>query len=286
MNSHIQTQVQSQFRQRFYYRPEYAGYVGVERECFLTNEHGEIAPIANQVLARLKADNPSRADSFGYELSACQLEERTCGPCRLDRVHDSLLVNDQQVIESEKALNYRRLFLPVAPFNMPLDVYPNERYQQIVQKISVDTLRAACRVAGVHVHIGLPDHETALRVYNQAVDHFGELCQMGHTQIGSRLEIYTQAAQNMSKTQFADHFQLFKGHTVTAFQPPKYASWDEFHKRALRDGFAENPRNLWDLIRLSGKGTIEFRMFDTTADLDRIMRWVYRCHEICRRAMH
>ncbi|MEK7498442.1 MAG: hypothetical protein AAB611_01120, partial [Patescibacteria group bacterium] len=47
-------------------------------------------------------------------------------------------------------------------------------------------------------------------------------------------------------------------------------------------GFAENPRNCWDLIRISRHGTIEFRMFGVTDHVDEVLMWVSRIKKILK----
>lgn len=150
---------------------------------------------------------------------------------------------------------------------MPLDVYPDPtgRYQRITKDMPRKILRAACRVIGTHVHVGMRDHEMALRVYNYAIRHLAELCEMGNGSFGERLAIYKQMAPD--------------------YEPKPYASWEEYYNTALEKGFAEDPRKCWTLIRISVHGTIEFRMFGATDSIDRIVSWATRCHQICQEAM-
>ncbi len=63
------------FRDKFQFDATKAFYVGVERERFLTVK-GHIVPIAPLVLDALK----EMGEKFGYELSACQLEEELVTP--------------------------------------------------------------------------------------------------------------------------------------------------------------------------------------------------------------
>ena len=114
-----------EFREMFNFDPEKSLYVGIERECFLTNGTGEIVPIAERVLNSLGIN-----DRFGYELSACQLEDRV-GPCEINKVKKELLINEKDLVYAEKKLNFKRLHLEVGPRNMPLDVYPDERYAEL-----------------------------------------------------------------------------------------------------------------------------------------------------------
>ncbi len=247
-----------EFVAQFNFRNSGGGLVGVERECFLTDPNGTIQPISSLVLKQLNGNG-----HFGYELSACQLEDRV-GPCALNMLAQGLEENDWLMAEAEKSLGFRRSYTEVAPVDMPLDVYPDPtgRYQRITADMPREVLIAACRVAGTHVHIGMPDPETAMKVYHQAIPHLDELVRMGDNSYGERMQIYWV----MAPDRMPRHYP---------------GSWHEFHEYARNAGFESNPRNCWHLIRISIHGTIEFRMFGSTPDNAKIEAWARRCHEIC-----
>jgi gamma-glutamyl:cysteine ligase YbdK (ATP-grasp superfamily) len=249
------------FMNRFNFRPEGSRLIGIEREVFLVDDRGNIAPLAEKALAYLGI-----SDRFGYELSACQLEDRI-GPCQLADLKESLLDNEAMISKAEKAVGFGRSFQEFAPETMPLDVYPDPagRYQAIVRNMSQPVLLAACRVLGTHVHIGMPNHETALRVYNHVIGSCDDLCRMGDYSAGQRLSAYKVVAPNM--------------------QPPRYDGWSAFHQEAVQLGFEQSPRNCWHLIRLSIHGTIEFRVFGATDDLETVLSWAQSCHDLCSQAM-
>jgi carboxylate-amine ligase len=253
------------FWERFGFDPAKKLYVGVERERFLTSG-GRIAPIAPLVLERLKR----YGGRFGYELSACQLEDRV-GPCSVEEVEDSLSNNDLLIAAAEMDTGaggpWGSLHLEMGPEDMPLDVYPDPtgRYQEITRDMPRHVLLAACRILGTHVHIGMPDHETALRAYNDVISHCAILCERGNGSFGERLATYRIMAPDC--------------------MPQPYRDWEHFSSVATEKGFAEDPRRCWTLIRISVHGTIEFRMFGATSSLSRIVGWVRLCHDLCRRAM-
>jgi len=249
----------SEFAAQFNFQPAGAGLVGIERECFTTDLSGVIKPLTPSILPSL--DNNGQ---FGYELSACQLEDRI-GPCTIESVGKALQTNDEILSEAEARCSFRRLYLEVVSADMPLDVYPDPtgRYQRITANMPREILVAACRVAGTHVHIGMPDLVTAMRVYHQAIPHLDELIRMGDGSNGERMRIYQVMAPDRT--------------------PKVYPNgWTEFHDYAIKMGFESNPRSCWHLIRISIHGTIEFRMFGSTPSNSRIEEWAQRCHEICR----
>ncbi len=277
----------STFKNLFKYDPRMVGYVGFEREDFILGESGKIVPMAYEILSGI--DNrgifevgqtgeiwtcpsipsrwhPVKPGTFAYELSASQIESRI-GPCALKDLRWKLEEVESLLILLLKYKRCKPLRVEVGPANMPLDVYPDPtgRYQKITKNMPREILLAACRVIGTHVHIGMPDHDTALRVYNHVIRYLAELCEAGNGSFGERLAIYKQMAPN--------------------YEPKPYASWDEYYQTALAQGFAEDPRKCWTLIRISMHGTIEFRMFGATDSIERIVKWATRCHELCLEAM-
>lgn len=232
--------------------------VGIERECFITRD-GVIVPEAPRLLSLLPHPR------FSYELSACQLEERI-GPCEIRDVGNGL----RQVPELTAAL--RKLGLQVlhqelAPCDMPLDIYPDPtgRYQRIVETISADLLRAACRVAATHVHVGMPDREVAVRVHDRVLPALGRLCSLGDRSQGRRLQVYRVMARD--------------------WEPKPLGSWKTYRSLAREKGFFRDPRQCWRLIRISVHGTIEFRMFGATGNLQEIESWARECHRLCQEAL-
>ncbi len=264
-----------QFLALFNFNPDHAFKVGVERECFLT-KNGQIVPMAFEVLSRLKASVNGRSHCYGYELSACQLEERTSGPVILSEVEAELERNHEEITAILEPLGLKRLFCGAAPFDVPLDVYPDKRYQRITSDQSVEFIRAACRVAGVHILVGMPDAQTALRVYNQVIRYLPELFELGATP--ERIEIYRRAVLK------SERIQLFEDYLVETSIPPAYASWQDFYHRAVADGFDSDPRRLWDFIRISKHGAIEFRTFDTTQSIQQVQDWAHYCWQLCLNA--
>ena len=267
----------STFAERFVFNPTKILFVGVEREYFLVNDVGDIVPRAKQVMDKagmfvrgescFGPDAWQQDESVSYELSACQIESRI-GPCKLSNLKECLEYRQDRmkryVDKAGKGEVLNLSCVEVAPETMPLDVYPDPsgRYQQILKYMPKEVLLAACRVIGTHIHIGMPDHTTALRAYNEAVKYTHELCKMGDKSNGKRLEIYKQVAVDCI--------------------PMQYATWSDFHDKAVEKGFDSDPRKCWTLIRISKHGTIEFRMFGSTDCVDEIVGWAEKCHSICK----
>jgi gamma-glutamyl:cysteine ligase YbdK (ATP-grasp superfamily) len=251
--------LETEFKARFRYDPSRLLYVGAEREYFIKNARGEIVAEAPRLLSTLQeSDEPAR---FGYELSACQIETRTM-PCNRALFADELR-HGQALLNA--VLGRHDLSVScqcVAPATMSLDVYPDPkgRYQRMVPYMSEEELRAACRIIGTHIHIGMPDHETALKVYNKAAPRWRELYEKGGSP-AERLELYAQVAPN--------------------FVPEQFDGWDHFYWYATKNGFDHDPRQCWSLIRISVHGTLEFRVFPATESIEEIAEWADICYGMC-----
>ena len=248
------------FTDQYKFDPKRNMFIGAERECHLLDPNGKIVPIASKVLKGLASCN----GQFGYELSACQLEWRVGPHKNLSYFAEDLEKSELTLRYAEKRLGFQRSFKEVAPDDMPLDVYPDPtgRYQEITRDMPKKVLSAACRVIATHIHIGMPNPKTALRKYNQAVPHWSQLCKMGDHSNGERLKIYSIMAPD--------------------YEPPLYKSWQDFYEKAKLKDFVNDPRSCWTLIRLSKHGTIEFRMFGATEDIDEIIQWTEFCLSICQ----
>jgi hypothetical protein len=275
------------FMHQFSFDPQHAWLVGLEREALLVDGQGTPVPYAKDALEAVGDDS-----RFGCELSACQVEMNV-GPDTLDRMPYRIDKAEKDLAAAAASITFsrsmevipawtfnsdKRELMPfsdhvrlshseVAPHDMPLDVYPDAsgRYQQIAERMPEDVLRAACQALGTHIHVGMPDPDTALRVYNFVVQFVWELSELGNGSFGDRLQAYRTVAPDA--------------------EPHQYKDWAQFYQAACENGFAQNPRDCWDLIRISKHGTIEFRMFGATSSVDRIMEWGQRCYELCLQAV-
>ena len=246
---------------RIPYRPELRGHVGVEREFFLLEPSDGAQPrFAARSPDFLAAINDA---AWTYELSACQAEHRTEPFADLADIRDALasgLARGQRAAES---VGLRLSAVEVAPADMPLTVYPHDaRYASIAASIPAHVLAAACRVAGTHFHVGCASAEEALAVHNALVPHLTALADLGDHSNGERLRLYKAMATN--------------------WQPPVYASAEHFETVAAEQGFAENLRNCWHLIRVSRHGTVELRLFGMTADPNETISWIQAVRDILR----
>jgi carboxylate-amine ligase len=132
--------------------------VGVEEELLLVREDGRPADDADEVLERLPEDLPGKATS---ELHACEVEvvspvARTVGEAiaRLVALRAAVVDTGARPIGAG---------LQPQPSDAEPGITPKPRYRRIRDLLGD---AAYTPVAGMHVHVGMPDPETAIRAFN------------------------------------------------------------------------------------------------------------------------
>jgi len=132
--------------------------LGVEEELLLVDERGELAAVAEAVLDSVPAPLSGRVSS---EIFAEQIELKT-GIChRADEVH-------AQLGEARQAINEAGYGLLASGLHPSADsgeakLVSKPRYE-VVRRDFGDLLRTP--PCGLHVHVGAPDPETAVRLAN------------------------------------------------------------------------------------------------------------------------
>jgi len=246
----LDNQELSRFLSWFKFRIPMDGYVGVEREHFLLSKDGRFMPSSRSFLSVI--NNPR----WTYELSACQVESRTRPRRDLPAIQLELLENANSGAKAAESLGLHLVNQEVGNADMSLEVYPDPRYLKIVPALSREKLEAACRVTGTHLHLGVKNMAQALAVYNSLIGYVEEFCSIGDHSRGERLRLYKTMAIN--------------------WQPPRYRDAKDLFETARVQGFAQNPRNCWHLMRISIHGTVELRMFGVTDYVDEIFYWISR----------
>jgi gamma-glutamyl:cysteine ligase YbdK (ATP-grasp superfamily) len=238
------------FFRKFGFRPELAGYVGVEREFFLIDpDTGNPVPRSAEFLRRIRGDK-----AWTYELSACQVEHRTAPSGDPNSLRADLDRGTDLGREIAESMGCEMSAMSVADEDMPLDVYPDARYRKIVGAIPRETLLAACRVAGTHIHFGVRDIDHAIEVHNRLALRLDDLIEAGDKSDGERIRIYRVMAP--------------------LWRPVLYDSRKHLFETAQAQGFEENPRDCWNFVRISIHGTVEVRVFGASDDADEVLSWV------------
>ncbi|MFH1896274.1 MAG: hypothetical protein ABH814_02250 [bacterium] len=246
---------QEQFLGKFNFDPGKRGFLGVEIEWFLTQvgKPDQVVPLAPLFLNGM-------GKAWGYELSACQVEYHT-KPSREAPLRDL----QRGVKAGKERATQVRLELggyELASESMPLDVYPHDkRYAKIAAKLPEHVLRAACRVAGTHIHVGVKSIEEAIAVHNRLTAQLQLFLNMGDHSQGERVRLYKVMAPNCVG--------------------PYYENPKHFYRVAKEQGFLANPRDCYHLVRINPVGTVEVRAFGSTLNVDEIALW---CQSVKERA--
>lgn len=239
-----------------------AGLVGIERESLIRDKATKrIRPVSPLVLDMIWDQRPDLISRIKPELSRCQLEETTRAE-RIDMVGTSLEETNAVVTAALAAFGYEPQYTDIGPSTMPLEVYPEPRYEKIAATRPKEQLLAACRIIGIHVHVGMESPEMALAAYNFAIKNLYSLRLRADRTRGARMKLY----QAM----------------VPEPEPIPFASWHDHYVHALEHGYADNPRNNWMLVRISRYGTLEFRLFDGVDDIEEIVGIAKECRALCR----
>jgi len=245
-------------------RPELAGYIGVEVECFLTDAiSGELAmasPWALEEFKKLQWTLPNGAKCspmkfVGKEFFAGQLEYKTAPCSSIGALAANLAWVKCNVEETLSTLGLKALY--VEYYDGPLNpvIYPEPRYLEFAAtKATPARIDAMCRVAGVHSHHGVRDLDDMLAVANGVAPHTERICRLGDHTGGKRVEAFL---------------------TVISPQPrqtPQYPSWEAYFQAAVEHGFVDEPQNNWMFIRPSAAhGTVEIRTYGTTESLEEML---------------
>ena len=233
------------FKGRFRCNPDLAGHIGSEAEFFATRG-GVVAPVADVVLSGTK---PPLTGMLTHELSLCQLERRTRPSADVVelleyfQVQETLLERLQQTVLERHGFRFGQLYVPVGPKNMSTKHFQTERYDGIVASMSEEQLLAACRIIGLHFHVGVEDLDEMLEVHNGLCNHIDELYELGDFSGGKRQRLYEVVTGKSSA-------------------PVPLEDWEHFCTLAVDNGFWDDPTKNWWGVRPHPLGTVEVRVFD------------------------
>ena len=138
-------------------------------------------------------------------------------------------------------------------------IYPNDRYQNLVDKIQWPARRLL--IYGLHVHVGLSSGEKAIAVSNALSSYLPHLLALSASSPYTDFED-TGLASARSK--------IFEG-MPTAGLPYRLANYGEFQRfmnTLVRAGAIESIREIWwDIRPHPGFGTLEIRICDAPSTM-------------------
>lgn len=220
--------------------------MGVEVEAYLCTQDGkEALPFAREFLQVVDCDRWTK------ELSACQVEFRT-------KPHSDTgsLIEEFEELKYEGAETASMLgvgFSGQSPWRGEISekAYPSERYERIKEEeLAPDQFRAAIRLNGLHVHVGVGSLDEALQVYNRLVESLPELLEAGASEYRREL------------------FGRLCGEEIT---PPKYKDTFSILGHAFWSGWFWDFDDNWAWIRISPDlETVEVRVFDATLKPEKV----------------
>jgi len=245
------------FLAKYAFLEEGKGLLGAEIEFFLTKDRDSFEPVP-QVAEFLE-----RMDKkvWGYELSACQVEYHTNPAKTVAEVVADLRAGWRAGVARASEIGRVLVAKEVAPANMSLAVYEEDaRYVALAKTLPENVLRAACQVAGTHLHIGVGNFSEALCVYNKLAEYTEEFIVAGDHSNGERIRLYQVMAPNA--------------------RPPRYASLEQLYETAKDQRFVDDPRSCYHFVRFNPKGTVEIRAYGTTNNFEEVRQWLERIREI------
>ena len=155
------------------FRSTNVGSIGVELECQIVDPQSlELAPGALRVLDACKAE---RLEGISKEFLQSCIEVKT-DVCRdVVEVRDQLGRRLRSLADVTRAAGYELNVAGTHPIARPSmsAVYPDERYDRIRERHGWFAYQES--IFGLHVHVGVPDHESAIGVVNAAIPYIPHL---------------------------------------------------------------------------------------------------------------
>jgi len=244
--------------------------IGIEREWFILKD-GKIVPMIGELLEEIRKQTNNNSfnedfDQFGFELFAGQVEDRTRISDSINGAIISLSENKEILINSCKNLGLEvvcKEFVTEQELG-GLVVNPiSERHQEIWKNLPKERKVAASQVAAIHVHIQVTEDE-AVNVLNFCrKDVVDRLVEIGDSSEKRRIDAYRMMAKKNG-------------------DPPTFEDYKGLKKYIEESG---GERDVWDLIRYKpSTNTLEFRMFGSTEDDEKIREFIEVSYDIVEKA--
>ncbi|MEC7839606.1 MAG: YbdK family carboxylate-amine ligase [Chlamydiota bacterium] len=139
-------------------------------------------------------------------------------------------------------------------------IYPNERYKRVVDKLQIAARRV--QVYGLHVHVGVPDGDTALAICNSAMKYLPHLLAL------SANSPFWQG----SDTGLESYRASIMGSMPMSGFPYYFENWNAFsryYNTLVQSQVITAMKDVYWFVRPSPAfGTVEFRICDMTSSLD------------------
>jgi carboxylate-amine ligase len=238
--------------------------LGVELELqILDKESGDLAPGAVRILQACREEDD--LDGVSAELLQSMIEVKTDVCHNVADVREALVPRLRRVRNIARSLGYELALGGTHPFNKTSTsvVFPDERYERVQDRMAWLTYQIV--VFGLHVHVGVPDGDTAISVISHLVQYLPHLLAL------SANSPFWQGVDTGLASTRAALFRL----TPHAAVPHHFPRWNDFCKyvevmracRAIR-----NTKDIyWDIRPRPQIGTIEFRICDMPPTLSAVL---------------
>lgn len=249
--------------------------IGAEEEFLLTDLAGVPIPDSPRLLSALAEDlgfPPLLSDGVANEeilraitaqtgikpeLSADQLEinTRPCGS--IGELACDLLRTRTNVIQLAESHGLQMTPIAASLLGDPTDVFPTTRYLSIRNNLAAMQLRDA-NCCGLHIHVGISHSMQGLRVLNMLTPDLPYFL---------ALSANSPFEHGISRRFFA--YQRVAPHLLP---PNGLNTWEEMDAVAAAQGFQNDPRRCWWMLRLNPVGTVELRVCDVQVTIERTVQ--------------
>jgi carboxylate-amine ligase len=252
--------------------------VGVEEELWILDAHTlELVPAVERLVAA--AEGRDLPGVLKTELHASVVELATGVSESVDEAIDRLTTLRRAAAEIAAG---ERLVVAASgsyPTSTPAvqEIAPEERYRDFVEYAGPSARRQG--VSGLHVHVGMPDADTAFRVMESILPW---------------LPLVLALSANSPYFEGRDTGMLSIRAEVLGFLPRRgappafrsYADWERFVERMTATGLANDYTSFWWDVRLHPRfGTLEVRAPDQATSLARTAALARLVRDLCAWAL-
>jgi glutamate---cysteine ligase / carboxylate-amine ligase len=252
--------------------------VGVEEELWILDpESLELLPAVDRLVAA--SEGRSLPGVLKRELHASVVELTTEACDSLDGALERLAAMRAAAIELAAAEGLAVAASGSWPTSMPAtqEIAADDRYREFVEYAGPSARRQG--VSGLHVHVGMPDADTAFRVLETVLPW---------------LPLVLALSANSPYFERRDTGMLSIRAEVLGFLPRhgappafrSYADWERFVERMAATGLAKDYTSFWWDIRLHPRlGTLEIRAPDQGTSVERAAAVIRLLHGLCAWAL-
>ncbi len=248
------------------FHPSLEPSFGVEVELqILDRESGDLAPGAVRILKACEDDGVAGTTC---ELMQSMLEVKTGICSTVDEARDQLVARIGRVRNIATSLGYELAMASTHPFHHATTstIFPDERYAKILERLQWLTYQRV--MFGLHVHVGMPDGDTAIGVTNLLVRYLPHLIALS-----ANSPFWQGVDTGLASTRVALYRLL-----PHAGIPQYFGDWKAFRHycRVMLDckTISSFKDIYWDIRPRPDFGTIEIRICDIPPTLTETLRLV------------